>query len=293
MNVLKIALLQIAPTGTLSGNLKKGLDAGQKAKERGADIALFPEMWSNGYHIYDRPVEDWMAEAISADSDFINAFAAAARELNMAIGVTLLEQYGSHPRNSMILFDRFGRKQFTYAKVHTCDFDVERNLTPGDDFYTTALDTACGEVHVGAMICYDREFPESARILMLKGAELILVPNACPMEINRLSQLRARTYENMLAIATCNYPETVPDCNGGSSVFDGVAYVPELDGSRDTCLLQADGQEGIYIAELNLDQLRTYRNEEVHGNAYRHPSRYKLLIDTKIDPPFIRKDYRP
>ena len=293
MNVLKIALLQIAPTDTLSGNLKKGLDACQKAKEMGADIALFPEMWSNGYHIYDRPVEDWMAEAISADSDFINAFAAAARELNMAIGVTLLEQYGSHPRNSMILFDRFGRKQFTYAKVHTCDFDVERNLTPGDDFYTTALDTACGEVHVGAMICYDREFPESARILMLKGAELILVPNACPMEINRLSQLRARTYENMLAIATCNYPETVPDCNGGSSVFDGVAYVPELDGSRDTCLLQADGQEGIYIAELNLDQLRTYRNEEVHGNAYRHPSRYKLLIDTKIDPPFIRKDYRP
>lgn len=293
MNVLKIALLQIAPTGTLSGNLEKGLDACRKAKEMGADIALFPEMWSNGYHIYDRPVEDWMAEAISADSDFINAFAAAAKELNMAIGVTLLEQYGSHPRNSMILFDRFGRKQFTYAKVHTCDFDVERNLTPGDDFYTTPLDTACGEVQVGAMICYDREFPESARILMLKGAELILVPNACPMEINRLSQLRARTFENMLAIATCNYPEAVPDCNGGSSVFDGVAYVPELDGSRDTCLLQAGGQEGIYIAELNLDQLRNYRNEEAHGNAYRHPGKYKLLIDTKIDPPFIRKDYRP
>lgn len=293
MNVLKIALLQIAPTGTLSGNLEKGLDACRKAKEMGADIALFPEMWSNGYHIYDRPVEDWMAEAISADSDFINAFAAAAKELNMAIGVTLLEQYGSHPRNSMILFDRFGRKQFTYAKVHTCDFDVERNLTPGDDFYTTPLDTACGEVQVGAMICYDREFPESARILMLKGAELILVPNACPMEINRLSQLRARTFENMLAIATCNYPETVPDCNGGSSVFDGVAYVPELDGSRDTCLLQAGGQEGIYIAELNLDQLRNYRNEEALGNAYRHPGKYKLLIDTKIDPPFIRKDYRP
>ena len=109
----------------------------------------------------------------------------------------------------------------------------------------TALDTACGTVQVGAMICFDREFPESARILMLKGAELILVPNACPMEINRLSQLRGRAYENMLAIATCNYPETVPDCNGGSSVFDGVAYLPEEEHSRDTCILQAGGQEGI------------------------------------------------
>lgn len=39
---------------------------------------------------------------------------------------------------------------------------------------------------------------------MLQGAELILVPNACPMEINRLAQLRARAYENMLAVATCN-----------------------------------------------------------------------------------------
>ncbi len=165
-------------------------------------------------------------------------------------------------------------------------------MTPGEDFYVTELDTSCGKVKVGAMICYDREFPESARILMLKGAELLLVPNACPMELNRLSQLRARAYENMMAIATCNYPETVPDCNGNSSVFDGVAYLPELPGSRDTCILQADQKEGIYMAKLDLEQLRSYREREVHGNAYRHPKKYSLLVDTKIDPPFIRKNYR-
>ena len=80
-----------------------------------------------------------------------------------------------------------------------------------------------------------KQFPESARILMLKGAELLLVPNACPMELNRLSQLRGRAYENMLAIATCNYPSPYPDCNGHSTLFDGVIYLPELSGSRDTC----------------------------------------------------------
>ena len=192
----------------------------------------------------------------------------------------------------MVLFDRHGERKITYAKVHTCDFDVERNLAPGEDFYVTTLDTHCGEVKVGAMICYDREFPESARILMLQGAELILVPNACPMEINRLSQLRARAYENMLAIATCNYPDPVPDCNGGSSVFDGVAYLPELNGSRDMCILQADGAEGIYLAELDLEQLRCYRESEVHGNAFRRPQKYGLLLDTKIEAPFIRSSYR-
>lgn len=292
MNLLKTALLQIAPCSTLSENLEKGIAYCKKAKELNADIALFPEMWSNGYRIYDRPVSKWQAEAIPADGDFVNAFGNLAKELNMAIGVTLLEKTEGSPRNSLVLFDRFGRRQFTYAKVHTCDFDVERNLKPGEDFYVTTLDTSCGEVRVGAMICYDREFPESARLLMLKGAELLLVPNACPMEINRLSQLRARAYENMLAIATCNYPENVPDCNGGSSVFDGVAYLPDSSGSRDMCILQADGKEGIYVAELDLGQLRHYRENEVHGNAYRHPEKYGLLIDPKIDKPFIRSDHR-
>lgn len=292
MNLLKIALLQIAPTGSLEGNLEKGLRCCRQAKALGADIALFPEMWSNGYNIYDRPAARWTAEAIPADGEFISAFGRLAGELSMAIGVTLLEEWEGGPRNSLVIFDRFGERKLTYAKVHTCDFDVERNLTPGEDFSVTALDTACGEVRVGAMICYDREFPESARILMLKGAELILVPNACPMEINRLSQLRARAFENMLAVATCNYPDTVPDCNGGSSVFDGVVYLPELEGSRDTCILQADGAEGVYIAELDLEQLRSYREREVHGNAYRHPKKYGLLTEPGISYPFLREGYR-
>ena len=292
MNILKIALLQIVPCDSLDKNLEKGIDYCRRAKALGADIALFPEMWSNGYRIYDRPVDEWKAEAISVESDFVKAFGVLAGEINMAVGITLLEKYENHPRNSMVLFDRFGRQQFTYAKVHTCDFDVERHLTPGEDFHVASLDTACGEVKVGAMICFDREFPESARILMLKGAELILVPNACPMELNRLSQLRGRAYENMLAIATCNYPASVPDCNGGSNVFDGVAYLPELKGSRDTCILQAGKDEGIYIAELDLAQLRRYRNSEVHGNAYRRPEKYGILLDSKVEEPFVREKVR-
>lgn len=61
--------------------------------------------------------------------------------------------------------------------MHTTDFDLEGACTPGDEFYVAALDTGRGTLEVGAMICFDREFPESARILMLKGAEVIPVPN--------------------------------------------------------------------------------------------------------------------
>lgn len=290
METLKIALLQIAPCGTLGGNLEKGIASCQKAKNLGADIALFPEMWSNGYNIYDRPVDQWKAEAIPADSEFISAFGQLAKELGMAIGITFLELYQGGPRNSTVLFDRFGQRKIAYAKVHTCDFDVERNLTPGEDFYVTTLDTHCGEVKVGAMICYDREFPESARTLMLRGAEVALVPNACPMELNRLSQLRARAFENMMAIAMCNYPAGVPDCNGCSTVFDGVAWADE--GERDMCVLEAPGGEGVYLAKLDLDTLRDYREREAFGDAYRRPGLYGELVKEGVRYPFVRKDAR-
>ena len=277
---LRIAFLQILP-----GNpLEKGLAACKEAKKKGADIALFPEMWSCGYQI--------PGPAVPKDGPFIGAFGRAAKELEMAIAVTYLEEYDPLPRNSLCLFDAKGNRVLDYAKVHTCDFGDECRLTPGDKFSVTTLETAKGPLQVGAMICYDREFPESARLLMLQGAELILVPNACPMEINRLSQLRARAFENMAAIATCNYPAGKPDCNGHSTLFDGVAYLPELEGSRDTKILETDEKEGVYTADLDLAMLRDYRSREVHGNAYRRPGLYAPLTDRAVSPPFVRKDAR-
>lgn len=291
MEKLRIALLQIMPTGTVEGNLVKGIEWCRNAKKRGADIVLFPEMWSSGYCIPE-DMGELKRTAVPADGEFVNAYAKLAKELEMAIGITILEQHDPLPRNTICLFDRKGILQYIYAKVHTCDFGEECRLDAGDEFCVAELDTAIGMVRTGSMICYDREFPESARILMLQGAELLLVPNACPMEINRLSQLRGRAYENMLAIATCNYPADQPDCNGHSTVFDGVAYLPELSGSRDTCILEAGETEGIYIAELDMDMLRNYREHEVHGNAYRHPHKYGMLVEEAIEYPFVREDYR-
>ena len=239
MEDIRIAFLQIAPTGTTEGNRVKGELYCRKAKELGADIALFPEMWSSGYGIPEE-VELLKALAVSKDGEFVSCYKALAEELNMAIGITILE-----------------------------DFEP-----------------------VGSMICYDREFPESARILMLKGAEILLVPNACPMEINRISQLRGRAYENMVGIATVNYPEAQPDCNGHSTAFDGIAYRPQDSGSRDTLFMEADGSEGIFTADFPIDEIREYRSREVHGNAYRHPAKYKLLVSEEICEPFIRQDYR-
>ena len=273
---LKIALLQLLPEGNLDAQLKKGKEACVKAKKMGADIALFPEMWSDGYFL---PQGDGTVEklVIAADSEFICSFRTLAKELQMAIGITLLEKNTPRPLNSVILFDRNGNEILHYSKVHTCDFGDEKVLSSGKDFYVADLDIGRGTVKVGSMICFDREFPESARILMLKGAEVILAPNACPMEINRLSALRTRAYENKVAIATCNYPKGQPDCNGHSTVFDGVAWLRDEPGVRDMCILEAPGEEGVYLAQIDMDVLRDYRKNEVMGSKYRHPDTYGIL----------------
>ena len=275
---LKIALLQLLPTATLAGQLKRGMDACKKARDMGADIALFPEMWSDGYALpQDRQELDELS--VDSDSDFVQNFRRLAADLQIAIGITILERHAPRPLNSLILFDRKGEKRLHYAKVHTCDFDKERILSSGEDFYVVDLDIGRDKIKVGAMICFDREFPESARILMLKGAEVILAPNACPMEINRLSALRTRAYENMLAIATCNYPKGQPDCNGHSTVFDGVAWLRDEPGSRDMCVLESPEEEGIYLAEIDMDLLREYRENEIMGDKYRHPDKYEILLE--------------
>ncbi len=273
---IKIALLQLLPKKSLEEQLEKGRSACMKAKDMGADIALFPEMWSDGYVIPQN--EKALKEmSITKDSEFMQAFKNLAGQLQMAIGITYLESHEPKPLNSMILFDREGREVLHYSKVHICAFDEEKMLSPGEKFYVADLDTGRDIVKVGAMICFDREFPESARILMLKGAELILVPNACPMEMNRLSALRSRAYENMLAIATCNYPDGQPDCNGHSTVFDGVAWLRNAPGVRDMCILEAPEKEGIYVADIDLDLLREYRANEVMGNKYRQPQKYGII----------------
>jgi predicted amidohydrolase len=205
----------------------------------------------------------------------------------MAIALTYLERWEPLPRNTVSLIDRRGEIVLTYAKVHTCDFDLpECALTPGDGFHVCTLDTARGAVKIGAMICYDREFPESARILMLHGAELILIPNASTILPIHLEQLRLRAYENMVGVAMTNYAGSDP--NGHSAAYDPIAFV---DGKpRDMVVTVAGEEEGIYLAPFDLERIREYRRRETSGNAFRRPHRYRLLTSCEVEEPFVRVD---
>ncbi len=274
---LRIALLQLAGSGyDREASLARGLAACRRAAAAGADVVLFPELWSTGYFFSDGDLGLWRAQAIARDDPWVVAHADLAAELGMAIAATYLERSPAGPRNTVTLFDRCGREVLTYAKVHTCSFDVpERALAPGAEFPVARLETCAGPVAVGAMICFDREFPEAARVLALGGAELLLVPNACQLEANRLGQVRARAFENMVAVAVTNY--AAPQENGHSTVVDPIAFDSE-GRSRDTRVFEAGEAEDVCVVRLDLDALREWRRREVWGSQCRRPETYGALV---------------
>lgn len=269
---IRLAMLQLAGTAfDPAANRDKAERFCRDAAAAGADIALLPEMFNVAYPVpavFGDPdhARSLRTHAESADGPFVSHFAYLAAELKMAIGVSYLERRGDALRNSLTLVDRHGRTAGTYSKFHTCRFqNLEYGLEPGEDFYVWSLDTSAGPVAVGAMICYDREFPESARILMLKGAEVVLVPNACTIEENRTNQLRTRAFENEAVFAMANY--AAPNHNGHSVLCN-------YDGAM---IAQAGEEEQVLLGDIDLDGLRGHQREGIWGISFRRPEGYGLL----------------
>jgi predicted amidohydrolase len=253
-----------------------------------SDVALFPEMWSVGYHSLT-DLEDWESLAVRIDGGFLSRFKELAGQLEMGIAITYLGAGDSGPQNSVTLFDRHGGEVFSYSKVHLCRWDQpERSLVAGDGFPVSVLDTAAGPVQVGAMICFDREFPESARVLMLNGAEIILTPNACRLDVHRLAQFQTRAYENMVGVAMANYaPSPGREENGHSVAFSPVAY-DKVGQTLDTLVVESGATETILVADFDMDRIRQYREREMAGNAMRRPDAYGPLTAREVKYPFIR-----
>jgi predicted amidohydrolase len=275
----KVALLQIAPYGNdQSRNLAKGLQYGRDAKTLGADLVVFPELWNIGSAqapLVDETKERlWIASAIDQDNTFFRRFADLARDLKTNIAITYLEVSHPKPRNSVSIINTRGDVVLNYSKVCICNFppDGENdagcdvNCSPGDSFMVCTLTGAEGEVRVGAMICADREFPEPATQLMLNGAELIVVPNACDWDEVRSAGLLTRACENLIGVAMANYPR--PLNNGNSRAYSCVTW---QNGKSQSPVVAVGGEhEQVLIAEFDFDEIRKFRRSESWRLAQRN-----------------------
>ena len=185
--IFKVAVLQMrSENRAYEENIKTIIKYMTEAKKNNADILLLPECFITAY---DLTIGN---DSAISESD-LTALCDKAKELGIGLVATALTKGKKSPQNSAFVIGKHGEILMKYSKVHTCDFADERALESGTEFKVCDFDG----VKIGIMICYDREYPESARILMLKGAEIILVPNDCVSMRPRLQALSTRAYENM------------------------------------------------------------------------------------------------
>jgi predicted amidohydrolase len=296
INTFKIAIVQGKQDPyDMRMNTEKGLGIVKKAKELGADIVLFPECWITGYEfptidetltveeiMKTKQFKEWNELAIDESNQYIQSFCGIAKELNIGVVITGYTKGINRPQNSAFVISKKGEILMKYSKVHTCDFADERMLECGNEFKVCDFEG----VKIGIMICYDREYPESARILMLKGAEIILLPNDCESMRPRVQVLSTRAYENMVGVAMANPPGKNAGC---SCAFSPITWDKNGIPVDNTIVLADDETEGIFIAEYNLEELRDYRSHEMMGNTFRKVKAYSELLNDDIKEPFIRR----
>ena len=120
---------------------------------------------------------------------------------------------------------------------------------------------------------------------MLKGAEVILVPNDCGSMQPRIQALSTRAYENMVAVAMANPNGENAGC---SCAYSPVCWDRNGKCIDNTVLLADDKTEGIFYAEFDMEAIREYRSREMLGNTFRKPNAYGELLQKEIKEPFIR-----
>lgn len=275
--IFRIAALQKRSFGRdCNKNLSLILESMKEAADQNADILLLPECFLNGYQL---PIS--YEDAITEDHPALRAICAFAQKLRLGIVATAFTKGTAGPQNTAFLIGRDGKILLQYNKVHTCDFADESCLQSGTEFLVRDFDG----VKIGIMICYDREYPESARVLMMKGAEIILVPNDCQSMAPRLQALSTRAYENMVGVVMANPPG---ENAGNSCAFSPICWDSNGRCIDNTIFVAGEEDSGLFLADFDLNQLRDYRSQEMMGNTFRKVSAYSELMNPNQVPPFLR-----
>lgn len=198
MTTIRLALAQLRCNILhKADNLKRVVESMELASRKQADYILFPELYTSGSLINEQI--SCLAEPLDGES--IQTVCQYARQLKLGVVLGFPERYQSKLYNSAAFIGKNGEVLGVYRKIHL--FEFEKNVfASGDDCPVFDLP----EGKIGLMISYDIEFPEVARILAIKGVQLLFVLSATPFpkHPHRDVYLSARALENHVFVAATN-----------------------------------------------------------------------------------------
>jgi predicted amidohydrolase len=264
--IIKLAGIQFAGLKQeKERNTAVGISLIRRAAQMGAQIVMTPEVVVSGF--VGGTEEHKMAESIPGETS--EHFCELARELGIYILVGLSERFEGQIRNAMAVLSPAGELIGVMRKVHINRYETRGGWRNGSEFPVWEFKTETGAMKAGIMICYDREVPESARLLMLQGAEVIFNPLACgcPTDDIHRCLLRTRAFENEAYILVVNH--AAPRQNGHSMAIDYRGNIVE----------ELEGDDGILLWDVDLDALTAHRKGGIYGPHHRRPELYGPLCE--------------
>jgi predicted amidohydrolase len=234
--------------GNKEQNLKKASTLIKEAIEKGSKMIVLPELFNTGYRVEEKDVE--LAETIPGPTT--NFLETLAREHEVYLITAILEEGASKGvvYDTAVLVGPEG-VEGTYRKIHLWDTENTR-FTKGEQY--PVFDTLYGKV--GLQICYEVGFPEGARILTLKGADLIFYPSAFGKARYYAWDIatRSRALENGIYVIASNRSGTEKE----ETIFGGISRIIN---PRGTVLSEAIENDEIIYSTINLAEVVRQRRE--------------------------------
>ena len=205
---MRIALIQQHSTSDKADNLRRGLEALEKAARGGAQVASFAELAFEPFDPQRVASGDVLALAEEVPGPTTDAIAAAARRLGVVVIFNLFERAADKTYDCSPVFDADGTLVGRTRMIHITDFACfhERGYYAPGDTGAPVYDTKAGKI--GVAICYDRHFPEYMRALAVGGADLVIVPQAGAVdewpEGLYEAEMRVAAFQNGYFTALCN-----------------------------------------------------------------------------------------
>jgi N-carbamoylputrescine amidase len=261
---ISVAALQTYYGEDMQTNIARTIDLVKQAASKGAQVILPSELFQGPYFCVSQE-EHWFGTAYPwREHPAVIAMAEVAKDLGVAIPVSIFEREGPHYYNSLVMLDADGSPLGVYRKSHIPDgpgYQEKYYFRPGDTGFKV-WSTRFGRVGVG--ICWDQWYPETARAMMLMGAEVLMYPTAIGSEPHDAElhtaepwrrAMQGHAVSNVVPVVGANrigHEEVTPQ---GQS-FYGHSFICD---HRGDLVESLDDQEGVLVHNFDLDFLDRHR----------------------------------
>jgi len=262
MTQITVAALQLGFSNDIDANIANVSRLVREAAARGAQVILPPELFEGEYFCRVEDEGLFATAKPTSEHQAVLAMQALAAELRVHIPTSFFEADGPHHYNSLAMIDPDGRVAGVYRKSHIPDgpgYEEKFYFRPGNTGFKVRDGPDRATIGVG--ICWDQWYPETARAMMLMGAQLLFYPTAIGSEPHDDSLDTARLWRRaMVGHAVSNVVPVIAANRVGvehGQTFYGTSFITD---ERGDILAELDREEeGVITATLDLDRVKRHR----------------------------------